>query len=173
MDHLKEFIIPFRGLKEGLHHFEYDIDGTFFKNFEYAELSEGKVKVALALTVSERMLVFDFTISGSVEVMCDRCLGRYDEQIAGTEKLIVKLGDEPGEISDEVVIVAEGAYQFDISRYIYEYIVLLVPMQHIHPDDENGISTCDREMTKRLEEMKGSRHTDPRWEALKALKKEK
>jgi len=172
MNHLKEFIIPFRGLKEGVHQFEYDIDGTFFKNFEYAELKEGKVKVALALTVSERMLIFDFSISGSVEVMCDRCLGMFDQAVEGREKLIVKLGDIAEEVTDEVVIISEGAHQFDISKYLYEYIALLLPMQHIHPDDENGETMCDREMISRLEAMAESRHTDPRWEALKALKKQ-
>ena len=35
MKPLKEFIIPFVGLKLGKHHFDYHIGETFFEYFEY------------------------------------------------------------------------------------------------------------------------------------------
>ena len=39
MKHMKEFTIPFVGLKQGEHHFEYKIDNTFFSHFEYDEFN--------------------------------------------------------------------------------------------------------------------------------------
>ena len=172
MGYLKHFVIPFHGLKEGVHHFDYDIDKRFFESFEYAEINNGKVNVIVELTLQERMLIFDFEIDGYVEVKCDRCLGQFNHNIAGSERLIVKFGKDWIEESDDVLVIPEDEYQFDISKFIYEYIILLLPMQRIHPDDENGDTTCDEEMVNRLEHHPESSETDPRWDVLLKLKNE-
>jgi hypothetical protein len=39
----------------------------------------------------------------------------------------------------------------------------------LHPDDENGNSTCDPEMLRLLEAMTPTESVDPRWEALRKL----
>jgi len=170
VNYLKHFVIPFRGLKPGIHQFDYHIDKRFFESFEYAEVNNGNVKVDVELTLQERMLIFDFEIIGSVEVKCDRCLGQLNHNIAGKERLFVKFGEDWEEESDDVLVIPEGEYQFDISKYIYEYIILLLPMQRIHPDDENGDTTCDKEMVNRLGHHPESSETDPRWDVLQKLK---
>ena len=48
-------------------------------------------------------------------------------------------------------------------------------MQHIHPDDANGNSTCDPEMLRLLKqhqeaEPEGEQPIDPRWSKLFELK---
>jgi hypothetical protein len=40
MKDLKEFNIPFVGLKEGKHLFEYKIDNTFFELYNYSEFEK-------------------------------------------------------------------------------------------------------------------------------------
>jgi uncharacterized metal-binding protein YceD (DUF177 family) len=168
--YLKHFVIPFHGLKEGIHHFDYDIDKRFFESFEYAEINNGKVNLVVELTRQERMLILDFNITGYVRVMCDRCLGEFNQPIAGNEKLIVKFGEDWEEESEDVIIIPEGEHQFDISQYIYEYIMLLLPMKRIHPDDENGVTTCETDMVNRLGDHPENSETDPRWDALLKLK---
>ena len=37
MNNLKEYLIPFVGLKEGKHQFDYQIDDSFFEHFEFDE----------------------------------------------------------------------------------------------------------------------------------------
>jgi len=170
VDYLKHFTIPFRGLKPGVHQYDYQVDKRFFERIEYAEVSNGNLKVELELTKQERMLIFDFTITGYVEVDCDRCLGKFNQDIEGSEKLFVKFGEEWEEESDDVIIIPEGEYQFDISEYLYEYIILLLPMQRIHPDDENGETTCDQDMVDRIGSQSEVSETDPRWDALLKLK---
>jgi uncharacterized metal-binding protein YceD (DUF177 family) len=170
VDHLKQFTIPFRGLKPGVHQYDYQIDKRFFERLEYAEVSNGNLKVELELTKQDRMLIFNFTIEGEVEVDCDRCLGKFNQAVAGNEKLFVKFGEKWEEESDDVIIIPEGEYQFDISKYLYEYIILLLPMQRIHPDDENGETTCDQDMVSRLGSHPEVSEPDPRWDALLKLK---
>jgi len=163
---LQEFVIPFLGLKEGVHDYAFDIDAEFFESFEYSEIEQGKVHVDLSLDRQERMLLFNFTFSGSVQLPCDRCLAMMDLPVEGENRLIVKFGPEWEEVSDEILIIPEKESQIDISSFIYEYIILLLPYTRVHPEDE---ALCDTQMLEKL-----GRHstegTDPRWEALKDLK---
>lgn len=171
MDYLKQFVIPFRGLKNEIHHFDFVIDDKFFDAIEYADLGHGLVNVGLDLIKEERMMIFEFDIHGHVEVECDRCLEPFNQPVNGRERLIVKFGEAFEEQSDEVIIIPEVEYKFDVRPFIYEFIRLLVPMQCIHPDDANGNSTCNRDMLDRLSQENEEPRTDPRWDALKKLKK--
>ena len=45
----KEFDIPFSGLKQGKHHFEYQIDNTFFDSFDYDEFNASDIAVVAVL----------------------------------------------------------------------------------------------------------------------------
>jgi len=40
-----KYNIEFKGLKEGLHDFEYEVDNTFFAHFEESLVDNGKVKI--------------------------------------------------------------------------------------------------------------------------------
>ena len=42
---MKEFTIPFVGLKEGKHHFSFEITKTFFDYFGYDEFNDAAVKL--------------------------------------------------------------------------------------------------------------------------------
>ncbi len=170
VDYLKQFVIPFRGLKNESHHFDFVIDNKFFDAIEYADLSKGSVNVGLDLIKEERMMIFEFDIYGHVTVECDRCLEPFEQPLDGRERLIVKFGETFEEQSDEVIIIPEAEYQFDLSRHIYEYVRLMIPMQCIHPDDETGNSTCNKEMLAKLTQDNEEQKTDPRWDALKKLK---
>jgi uncharacterized metal-binding protein YceD (DUF177 family) len=170
VDYLKNFVIPFSGLKIDIHHFDFVIDKKFFDAIEYAELENGSIELDLNLIKQERMMIFEFDFKGWVEVVCDRCLEKFDHPVDGHERLIVKFGEAFEEQSDEVVIIPERAYEFNISSYLYEFIKLSLPMQVIHPDDENGNSTCNKEMLDRLSNHHEETESDPRWDALKKLK---
>lgn len=171
MDYLKNFAIPFRGLKLGDHHFEYVIGEKFFDCIEYSEIKKGNVSVEIEMNKQDRMLIFEFSINGTVEVVCDRCLSLFDFHVSGNETFYVKIGEEWLEESDDVLIIPESEHEFNISQLIYEYIMLMLPIQRIHPDDENGNSTCDPEMLDKLGAQPKPQESDPRWDALAKLKK--
>lgn len=47
MKKLEAFTIPFVGLKQGKHTFEYQIDKEFFEHFEYDDFNSVDVKIDL------------------------------------------------------------------------------------------------------------------------------
>jgi len=169
MKALQEFEIPFLGLKEGIHDYAFDLDAEFFESFEYSEVKQGKVHVDVSMERHERMLVFNFSIKGIVELPCDRCLAPMELEIEGHERLIVKFGQEWMEESEEVMIMPETESRIDISSFIYEYIMLMLPYKRVHPEGED---LCDQDVVEKLEQYEES-GIDPRWAALEALKNKK
>ena len=170
MSYFDQYVIPFSSLKPGKHEYEYIIDDEFFRHFEYSEIKAGRLKVDLELDKQESMLVLHFAISGTVHVMCDRCLDYYDQPVSSTERLIVKFGETRYEETDEIEVIPVTEHRINVSHYIYEYIHLLLPYKCVHPNDDEGISQCNPEVTGRLgENGHENESADPLWDALKKL----
>ena len=64
MKALKEFNIPFVGLKVGEHRFEYEIEQSFFDHFEYTEFNDSRLQVYVILNKKTTLLELNFKISG-------------------------------------------------------------------------------------------------------------
>ncbi len=176
MKQLKEFTIPFVGLKQGLHQFEYQIDNTFFQHFEYDEFNETAINVALEFNKKSTLFELDFKVTGTVNVYCDVTNEPFDLPIEDEFLLIVKFGEEFNNENEEILILPHGDYEINIQQYIYELIVLSVPSKRIHPGVEDG--TLDSEILDKLDELSPEDKTiekndnediDPRWDKLKNL----
>jgi uncharacterized protein len=173
VNRLKEYNIQFVGLEPGNHQFEFEVNDSFFEHFEFSLIQHGHIQVTVRLEKMERMMIFDISIEGKVLVTCDRCTNEFDFPLSDFQKLIVKLGAEYMEESDDVVVIPETDYQFDLSSYIYEFIHLALPARILHPEDEDGNTACDPDMLRILERLTPSASIDPRWEALKKLSTDK
>ena len=169
MNPLKDFVLEFSGLDEGIHAYEFIVDDKFFAQFELSEISEGKVKVDLQLDKQASMMVLDFDIEGRIICVCDRCLEEYPEHISGQEQIIVKFNEDKSEETDEIKVLSPSDHQMDISRDIFEFITLMLPYKKVHPLDKKGKSTCDPEIIKILENLSVQNNIDPRWDELKKI----
>ena len=168
---MKDLIIPFKGLKEAIHEFESELDNKFFEEFKSEEISGGNLMLKIQLDKKSQMMIFNFDIKGEVNVMCDRCLDFYNQYFEFSGKLYVKYGEETREETDELLVISRDDYEIDLSKYIYDSIILSLPIMRFHPDDENGNSTCNEEMLDKLDyQEKNENIVVSRWEALKNLK---
>lgn len=174
MNPLKEYNIGFVGLSVGRHEFSLSIGDEFFACFEHSEVERGQLELNLILEKQNNMMVFDFFITGFVELTCDRCVEPYNQKMEVERILYVKFGDDYIEQTDEIVIIPTGSSHFDVSQYVYEYIHLGLPMQHLH--DNSGLKGegCNPEALKYIEMYRrkesGDSATDSPWKALEGLK---
>ena len=128
---------------------------------------------------------------GTVIVPCDRCLSDLELRIETTDALNVKLGKEYADDGD-CVIVPEAEGYLDLAHFIYEFIVLSMPIACCHEpgkcDDtmmhelsrhqatrsgESDDEQTDSEIGDVRDEQEGEVSDDPvdsRWAALKQLK---
>lgn len=165
----RRFIVQFEGLKEGVHHFDFEVDDTFFSSYEGSLIERASLKVNLQLEKKSNMLELQFDINGNVNRDCDQCGDPLQVPVQLSEPLIVKFGeaDEEAEL-DALVILPNSAYELDVAPFIYEFVVLALPLRNTHPKGE-----CNPEALARLNEMKPAaqdNEIDPRWNKLKELK---
>lgn len=163
------YLISFAGLKNSEHTFDYVIDDTFFKEREYSEVQRAHIVTQVTLNREINILVFDIKMEGTINVMCDRCGDAFDFPVWGEKKLIVSLTNDRFE-DDDIVSIPLDSYEIDISQYLYEYVSMLLPQRRIHPNKEDGTSTCNAEALKilnKLSEEEKEKQINPIWEEIK------
>ena len=169
----KEFNIPFSGLKQGKHHFNYQIDNTFFDSFGYDEFNAANINLDVILSKTSTMLEVDMEALGTVNVNCDITSEPFDQPINADLRLVVKFGEEYNDEDIEILILPHREHELKIAQYVYEMLVLAVPQKRIHPGIEDG--TLESEVLDRLKELQpkekrsNKEESDPRWDELKKL----
>ena len=174
---LKQFSIPFTGLKIGKHQFDFEIENSFFDAYEYSLVKQGELKVDVELDKQETMLILKIHIAGTIKLDCDKCLSEFDAPINVTERQIVKFAEDDLESDDlEIIMLNKKESTIDIADILYEFITVSVPYIKICEQNGNGVQ-CDKEMIERLENLSSPSQQeektisdDPRWDALKKLK---
>ena len=178
MKALKEFVIPYSGLKEGEHQFEYQINKAFFDFFNYEDFNSCNITAAVKFVKKPTMFEIDFDISGSINVNCDVTNELFDLPIAIKTPLLVKFGDEYNDDNEDLLILPYSEYQLDISQYLYEIMVLAMPVKRVHPGVEDGtlksdvleqLNAYDTQKSKSQEVEEKTNVVDPRWEKLKEI----
>ena len=169
----KEFDIPFSGLKLGKHHFEYQIDRSFFESFGYEDFHAAQIRVQAELEKMSNMMELHLSAAGTVNVNCDVTDEPFDLPVTGSLDLVIKFGEAYNNEDDEILVLPHGEHQMNIAQYVYEMLVLAVPSKRVHPGIADG--TLDSEILKKLEELQPLQpknpddRTDPRWDALRNL----
>ena len=174
MNYLSQYTLPFSGLSEGKHQFDFTVDDRFFAEFETSEVEKGELKVAVELEKRSTYLSLTFLINGVVELVCDRCLENFSYHVESNRKLLVKFSEKQIEDEAELIYLHPTAFEVEIAQYIYEFVILSLPIRRIHPDGEDGKTLCDPVMIKKLEELRYHGNTldepdDPRWNELKKI----
>jgi uncharacterized metal-binding protein YceD (DUF177 family) len=176
MKELKEFTIPFVGLKEGEHTFNFAVERSFFEHFGYEDFNSSNIQLDVLLNKKTTLLEFTLHYKGTVNVPCDITDEPYDQEVSGEYHFVVKFGHTFDDENEDLLIIPHGSHQVNIQQYVYESLVLAVPIRKVHPGVENG--TMRSEILDKLEELSPKpvednsvkkSNTDPRWDKLKKL----
>lgn len=169
-----QYIIQFGGLPVGLHDFTFEVNDAFFKTIENSEINTASVQVEARLTKQNNLLQVHFEIYGTVGMDCDRCLKNFGFPIDAEENLVIKHGN-PDESTDEILVIPEGQEEFDVSQYLYEYIVLALPARRVPCEIDPEEFVCDQETLNKLNDLltgppKEEEQNNPMWEQLNKIK---
>jgi len=174
LDQFSEFLIPFIGLKDGLHRFDFKICKKFFEGFDFLDFQKVNIHVVLIFEKKPTLLELNFSAKGHVTVPCDISTEPFKLPIITDYKLVVKFGSVENSDDDEILILPHGSHEIQTSQYIYEMIVLSVPQKRVHPGIADG--TLKSEILEKLKDLQPqekriSDELDPRWYKLKDLLK--
>lgn len=179
---LRKYDIQIQGLIDGYHEFEFEVNDKFFAAFDQDMVEKGKFSVFLELNKSATMLQLDFDITGSVDLICDRSLDEFTQEISVEEPYIYKFGATRKLVADDMEIIPFGTADINVAQLIFDFIALAIPIKRLHPryddeDDEAGFIYSSKaekaaeseDETEEKQETK-EQDIDPRWAALKSLK---
>ncbi len=170
MKHNREFEIAWLGLKLGEHVYEFNVGDEFMhEHGAPAETHDWDAQVKLRFDRQQSFFRMHFDISGSVTVPCDRCGDDFTMNLWDEFDLLVKLTgeDEVGEETDEeadVAFIPRHETVIDISNWIYEFVMLSLPLQKLHPE-----GACNPDAMKLLNQL-GNAEDEPQHDIWKGLK---
>ncbi len=162
--------------------FSYELVDSFFKLIDAEDVHAGNIHVDLDVKHTAGAFQLTFQIDGDVCVTCDRCLDDIVEPIETEDTVYVKLGEQYEELDNNLIVIPEHDGHINVAWLMYEFIVLALPIQRIHPEGE-----CNEEMREKLNELLCENvpededastaesenteegDTDPRWNELKKL----
>ncbi len=168
---VQDYLINFSILNEGLHAFDFEAGDSFFEDFGNPDIAGGNIKVHINFHKSNTCLEIDFYISGALKIACDRCLEVFSAEVDTIEKVFIRFGNEYNELEDNVLTIPHEETKIDVSRFIYEYAILCLPIKKVHPDATDGKPGCVEDMLRILDEYSGKKkkQPDPVWERLKDI----
>lgn len=159
MSNRRSFSIPFVGLKPGEHKFDFLIDDSFFNEYPTQDFSNCKVNVHLMLDKKPSLMMLQFVIDGSVDVICDRCGNQLPLKLWDEFNIVVKLVEDPNMMNEQeedpdMYYISHGENHLHLLQWIYDFINLSIPMQkQCNEADMNG-PYCNKEVLNMLQKMK-------------------
>ena len=173
MSRANQFFLKFIGLKDGSHKFEYDLDNSFFVSHDYLDFNSCDIKVKIELVKKTTVLELHIIGCGLANINCTLSNEPFDFEVNSKMKLLVKFGDKYDDSNDELIILPHGSHTVELDQFLYEMIVLSMPIRNVHPGIDDGSLKSD--ILNRLKEFdinkEKSSNFDPRWDKLKKLKK--
>ena len=171
LNYKNQYIIPYKNLENGGYIFDYKIDREFFEKIETSEVNDGYLEMRIQMQKITSSLILEYEMKGQVSVQCDRCLDYFSTRLSFTGKAKVVFEENLEEVDKEtdLIYLSPEAEELDLSGFIYESILVNLPVQKFHPDDEKGRSTCNKKMLDLLKNHSGRKkkeEIDPRWEQL-------
>jgi uncharacterized metal-binding protein YceD (DUF177 family) len=154
----RDFEIAFVGLKPGLHSFEYEIDDRFFEEFGSQDFSNIKVQIRLKLEKNSGFMILKFEVGGMVEVQCDRCGNRLPMELWDEFEVLVKMTDDAEKMNQEeedpdVYYISRTESHLDVKKWIFEFVILSIPMHKMCKESEIGGPYCNKEVLAKLARM--------------------
>ncbi len=180
--------LPLKSLAVGTYEYEYRLDKQFFKDMESADIHNADITVKLNVEHKRDLYQLDFAITGTITLICDRCLDDLVMPVDTTYSIAVKYGEDYNDESDNLLVIPESDNYLNVAYMVYDTVALTIPMKHVHP-----MGKCNKQMSAMLRKHRAggladddteiddtvideiespydnNAPTDPRWDELKKL----
>lgn len=163
--------IDIKALSEGESSVSFDLTDDYFMSNGSEEIAQGDMHVAVSIRKTPHFSEVYYHAAGIVKIQCDRCLDLMDQSIDCEQRLTVKLGDEYSE-EDDLITLDENNAVLDLSWFIYETIVLSLPVKHVHAPGKCNpamINMLNEHSATRSDDTEETKVIDPRWSKLMNL----
>ena len=173
---LENFEIDLKAIEMDGKSFSYSLEDSFFTDLEAQDITGGHLDAQVLVKKNAASYELNLHVDGNITIPCDRCLDDMLQPVNADSVLKVKFGPSYLDEGDDLIIVPEDEGKINVAWFLYEMIVLSIPIHHTHKDGE-----CNAEMMKILKEhsdqnfndedsaVANDNKIDPRWSDLKNL----
>ena len=170
MEALTAYTIPVSSLRNGRNELDFSVDWRFFRHFEGSPVEQGSFKIGVVFEKFPDHWHLWFDVSGVMDTECDRCLVPISLPVSGEYGLYVKFDpNATPDPSGDVIYVAKETTQLHIAQYLYEFIVLSIPVAKRINCEGGETAPCDMEMLARLDEEVTQDPEGTPWDVLKEI----
>ena len=99
----KDYVIPFKGYKTGVHELEFPINDALLVSVGDEEMFGAEAVAKVTMTQGASLLTLDVTVSGEVTGECDRCLDPLKLPVEFEDTLVVKFSEDEEGFDGEVL----------------------------------------------------------------------
>lgn len=171
MQALRQFSIPLKGINIGKHNYVFQIEKSFFSEFEASPIFNGNLECHLNLDKKHDHIILDFVTKGTIETECDRCTALINLPIEANYDCIVKYSESEGEDGDIIFILPES-HELNVASLIYEQIIMAQPLIKVYDFEEDDPRPCNESVLSILSE-KSETSASSLADALKNFKPDK
>ncbi|MBP6868260.1 MAG: DUF177 domain-containing protein [Bacteroidales bacterium] len=128
--------VAVKTFSKGTYDYAFRLDKSFFSSFQNEEILDAELNTEIQICrIEEQEPAITVKISGTVVVMCDRCL----------DKLAVPVSFE-SKLDEEETLECRNDFsgQMDFTQYVYDNICLAIPIRRFHESEKD----CDQEMLR-------------------------
>lgn len=172
---LEEYSIAITKLKNQSYQYKWKGNDSFFAAFEDSLVKKGSFEVTMHLQKSEVLIQLNFQIKGKMELVCDRSLESFMYPFQTEGRQVLQFSDHDEVVDTEYELITKGTPEINVAQYIYELIMLAIPMKKLHPRFQKTQSKEELKLvysstTYSTEtETNNASSVDPRWLELKKL----
>ena len=170
---MNNFILKLGALTNGINSFTFDIKDQFFEAFTLSDVEHADIIATALLDKDSDKIALKIRIDGTInKQLCDICTEELSIDITAQAEVVLKITDEDLHSTDEIFYIKKSENSLNLKQLIFEIIILNLPPKRQHPVDEEGNSTCNKEMVDLVNKYTQveEKSSDPRWDALKDLK---
>lgn len=176
--------ILLKDMKDEIRTYDFDLNDEYFAKIDSPEVSKGQLSARVIVKQKNEVFDLHFAVEGTILIPCDRCLDEMEQPIRHTDTIQVKLGATYSE-ENEIVVVPESEGSINIAWFIYEFIVLNIPMKHVHAPGECNktvVGKLKRHIARHKDDTEDNSlfdineddnsddtQIDPRWESLQNI----
>ncbi len=123
-------------------------------------------------------MLLKFEIGGNFEVTCDRCNNNLPWDLWDEFNITVKMVEDPEVMNEQeedpdMYYIGQGESHIDVATWIYEFIVLTIPMQRTCAYEKMDGPHCNKtalDMLKKMEPEENKQKENPIWKGLEKFK---
>lgn len=155
MGKFSEYKIRLKSMPQGTQEFEYHLGKQFFVNMESADIHDADLTVHLTVVHKADIYDMTFVITGTVTLLCDRCLDDLIYPIDARYHVTVKYGEAYNDESDDLLVIPESDSDLNVAYMLYDTVSLSIPIKHVHPHGK-----CNRAMSQLLKKHRATTPAD-------------